>query len=308
MKRIILAIGMLAACVSAVAQNTSEEFVRRYNALVKNVGVDGVGVETLLDRWEKAFPDDVEMLTGRFNYYFTKSQSSQVIQKNADKFMGQKPMLALKDSLGNDVNYFQEYFYEDSLFAMASSAIDKAIRLEPANLNLRFNKFNSLMAYEKENPDMTTMAISGLIDYIGSNRNNGWKFNGEDADEDLIKAAIQEYCLSLYTIASPSAFESFRKLSERMLVWYKDDPMFLDNIGTYWLIARKDSKQALKWYTKVLKKNPDDYTAIKNCVLMARNDKNVKLEKKYLPALVRNAASDSERAQAQARLDALAKK
>lgn len=41
---------------------------------------------------------------------------------------------------------------------------------------------------------------------------------------------------------------------------------------------------------------------------MARNDKNVKLEKKYLPALVRNAASESERMQAQARLDALSKK
>ena len=308
MKRIILAIGMLAACVSAAAQTTSEEFIRRYNALVKNVGVDGVGVETLLDRWEKAFPDDVEMLTGRFNYYFTKSQSSQVIQKDADKFMGQKPMLALKDSLGKDVNYFQEFFYEDSLFALASSAIDKAIRVDPTNLNLRFNKFNSLMAYEKENPDMTTMAISSLIDYIGTNKGGRWQCNGEAADDELIKAAIQEYCLSLYTIASPAAFESFRKLSERMLVWYKDDPMFLDNIGTYWLIAKKDGKQALKWYTKVLKKNPDDYTAIKNCVLMARNDKNVKLEKKYLPALVRNAASESERMQAQARLDALSKK
>lgn len=308
MKRIILLTVMLAACVSAAAQNTSEEFLRRYNTLVKNVGVDGVGVETLLNRWESAFPDDTEMLTARFTYYFTKSQSSEVLQKDADRFMGQKPMLSLKDSLGNDVNYFQEYFYEDSLFAMASTAIDKAIRLDPTNLNLRFNKFNSLMAYEKENPDMTTMAISSLIDYIGTNRNSSWKCNGEAADDELIKAAIQEYCLSLYTIASPAAFESFRKLSERMLVWYKDDPMFLDNIGTYWLIAKKDSKQALKWYTKAIKKDPNDYTAIKNCVLMARNDKNAKLEKKYLPALIKNATSENERIQSQARLDALNKK
>lgn len=299
---------MLAACVSAAAQNTSEEFLRRYNTLVKNVGVDGVGVETLLNRWEASFPDDPEMLAGRFNYYFTKSQKMEVKQKNADRFMGQKPMLALKDSLGNDVNYFQEVFYDDSLFALASTAIDKAIRLDPTNLNLRFNKFNSLMAYEKENPDMTTMAISSLIDYMGTDRKGGWMCNGAPADDEIIKAAIQEYCLSLYTIASPAAFESFRKISEKMLAWYKDDPMFLGNIGTYWLIAKKDSKQALKWYTKVLKKNPDDYTAIKNCVLMARSDKNVKLEKKYLPALVKNAASETEKLQAQARLDALNKK
>ena len=54
-----------------------------------------------------------------------------------------------------------------------------------------------------------------------------------------------------------------------------------------------------------LKKEPDNYTAIKNCVLLARDAKNLKLEKKYLPALIRVTQDDAERAAAQARLEAL---
>ena len=58
-------------------------------------------------------------------------------------------------------------------------------------------------------------------------------------------------------------------------------------------------------YNKVLKKKPDDYAAIKNCVLLARKDKNVKLEKKYLPMLIKVTPDETEKATAQARLSVL---
>ena len=58
-------------------------------------------------------------------------------------------------------------------------------------------------------------------------------------------------------------------------------------------------------YNKVLKAEPGNYTAIKNCVLMATRDKNVKLEKKYLPMLAKYGQSDAEKMSAQARIDAL---
>ncbi|MBR4134166.1 MAG: hypothetical protein IKU04_06550 [Bacteroidales bacterium] len=305
MKKKLLVLLMAAcACMSLRAQDTSEAFISRYDALVKRVGYSGVGVETLLDRWEKAFPEDPEMLVARFNYYLDKSQSSQIVAKHQDRFMGAKPALVLKDSLGADVNYFEETFFEDSLFALASSAIDKAVKLCPDRLDLRFAKVTSLVAYEKESPDMATAALSALIDYDGTSHPT-WRYGDEAADSDVFKSGIQEYCASFYAIGSPGSFESFRALSEKMLKYDPKNTLFMSNIGTYHFVARKDNRTARKYYDKVLKIDPSDYTAIKNSVLMARRDNNVKLEKKYLPMLAKYGADDAEKAAAQARLQAL---
>ena len=84
-----------------------------------------------------------------------------------------------------------------------------------------------------------------------------------------------------------------------------DNVLFLDNMGSYFLVAQHDNKTALKYYNKVLKIKKDDITAIRNCVLLARNAKDVKLEKKYLPMLVRYGETDTDKAAAKARLEYL---
>ena len=77
------------------------------------------------------------------------------------------------------------------------------------------------------------------------------------------------------------------KLSQKMNALYPESPVFMNNIGSYYMIAEKDYKTALKYYTKVQKKFPDDYTAIKNGSLAAKMSGNQKLEKKFLQALAR---------------------
>ena len=308
MKRLMLTLLLAAAsCAALSAQDSAEAFKSRYDALVKRVGYDGVGVETFIDRWEKAFPEDPDMLTARFNYYLVKSAYTEVKPKRQDRFLGNRPILVLKDTLGADVNYFQETFYEDSLFALASQAIDQAIKIYPDRLDLRFYKIASLVGYEKESPDMATSALSSLIDYNGT-AHPAWKFGDGPAEEDLFEAGIQEYCASFYTIGTPTSYESFRTLSEKMLKYDPKNPLFMSNIGTYYFIAKGDNRNARKYYDKVLKTDPSNYTAIKNSVLMARHDKNVKLEKKYLPMLVKYSPDEGEKAAAQARLNTLTSK
>ena len=65
---------------------------------------------------------------------------------------------------------------------------------------------------------------------------------------------------------------------------------------------------ALKYYNAVLKKHPGDVTAIRNCILLARNEKNVKLEKKYLPMMAKYGETENDRLAAAARLEVLKKK
>ena len=125
------------------------------------------------------------------------------------------------------------------------------------------------------------------------------------AGEDLFPSVMQEYCYAFFKIGTPHCFDAFKELSEKMLSYYPGNTVYMTNLGSYYLVYKHDSKTALKMYNKVLKKSPDDYTAIKNCVLLARSDRNTKLERKYLPMLIRVTPDETEKASAQARLDAL---
>ena len=88
-------------------------YKQRYERQVRNVGVVGVGVETILDRWEKDCPDDPEMFKSKFDFNYAKSLSSKVVQNPSSRFLGEKPVLTLKDSTGANVYYYQVNVFDD---------------------------------------------------------------------------------------------------------------------------------------------------------------------------------------------------
>ena len=290
--------------LSASAFAQADKYEQRYDLLVSKLGPAGVGVETILNNWEKADSTDSKMLLGRFNYLFAKAQSMQVVVKNKKKYLGMEPILALKDSTGTDVYYYQEMFYDDELYGQAMRVADRAINMHPEMLDFRFLKANAYIAYEKESPDMARSYLLSLADESVSRRI--WLYGDEPADAAFFSDAMLEYCFTFYSIGSPTAMDAFLALSERMTELDPDNPAFLNNIGTYHLLAKEDYKTALKYYNKVLKAHPDDYTAIKNCVLLARKQNNVKLEKKYLQMLELH-GTESESMTAKARLQQLGK-
>lgn len=304
MKKMITALALLLTAVSVSAQQTAEEFKARYERQVGYVGTSGVGVESILDKWAAAFPEDCDMLEARFSYWLGKSFSSGTVVKAVDKYLGNKPVVTLKDSLGNDVNYFEDLIFVDTLYARADQYIDQAISIKPDELKYRFQKLNALLSYEKDCPDLTLLELSALIDRDSKSK-PAWTYLGEPAGQDLFVSAVQEYCNALFRLGSTGGYEAFRSISEKMVKLNPKSTLFLSNLGTYWLVAKNDGKKALNYYGKVLKINPKDYTAIKNCVLMARKNKDVKLEKKYLPMLIAVTEDDMERASAEARLKAL---
>lgn len=296
----------LAASVAAYPQTTRQEYLERYNLLVKNLGQDGVGIETLIGRWGEAFPDDLDMLIASFNYYYTKSQRTEVVRKEESKYLGMEPVLNLKDSLGTPYYYFQETFYDDELYGKASAALAKAISLNPDRLDLRFYRISAELQYEKDSPDMTRSDLMSLIVYHFTQKPQ-WKYpDVESVDDEFFATGVQEYCVTLFHMASPSCMGAFRAVSEKMLEYMPKSDLFLCNVGSYFLIGEKDTKQALKYYQKSIKYNPSSYTAIKNCVILAREEKNVKMEKKYLQMLADNPnATEAERLSAEARVKLL---
>ena len=291
---------------SVVAQaQTSSRYEQRYDLLVSQFGHAGVGVETVLDNWAKVDSTNAKMLHGKFAYLFTMAQSAQVEARTGKKYLGMDPVLTLKDSLGNDINYFQINVFDDDLYAESLKAAEKAIYYWPDRLDFRFMKANAYIAYEKESPDMAFAYLMNLTDE-NVRRKSSWKYEGEKADQDFFQEAMQEYCFSLYSIGTPASYEAFRSLSEKLSAMFPDNTDFMNNMGSYYLIAKNDYKSAYKYYNKVLKSHPDDETAIRNCVLAARKQKNVKQEKKYLEMMLKY-GSDTDKLQAEGRLKVLNK-
>lgn len=303
MKRILFfAVMALVSSVAAYSQTESERYEQRYDILVSKMGAAGIGVETVLNNWEKVDSLNPKMLMGKFSYYLTKAQTSQVVSRSTRKYLGMEPVLTLKDSLGNDVYYFNENVFDDELYGQALKAADKAVSSYPDRLDFRFLKANAYVAYEKESPDMALAYIQDLI-RDNSSRNGKWMYGDAEVDDDFFEDAMQEYCFSFYSIGSTASLEAFLSLSEQLYGLYPDNTDFLNNIGSYHLL-KHEYKTSLKYYDKVLKKHPDDYTAMQNGLLASRKLKNVKLEKKYLTLIVRY-GSDKDKMLAQSRLDAL---
>lgn len=165
----------------ASAQTDSERYEQRYDMLVSRLGAAGIGVETVLDNWAKVDSTNAKMLFGRFSYYFTKAQTSEVVSKPNKRYLGMEPLITLKDSLGNDVYYYQHNVFDDELYGRAIKEADKAISLHPDRLDFRFMKANAYIAYEKESPDMALAYLFSLIDEDGKGK-KVWLYGEEPAE------------------------------------------------------------------------------------------------------------------------------
>jgi tetratricopeptide (TPR) repeat protein len=303
MKKILVAVTL---CMTAMlsAQNPAERYEQRYDMLVSQFGAAGVGVETVLDNWEKVDSTNAKLLLARFNYLFTKAQSVSVVMKDNKKYLGMEPILTFKDSLQRNVYCYQETFFDDELYGKAVKAVDKAISVHPDRLDFRFVKANALIAYEKESPDMAMNYLRSLV-AEASRRSADWIYEGSKVGKDFVQEAMQEYCFSFYSIGSLRSRDAFLNLSLLLSEIFPDNLQYVNNIGSYYLV-KEDYKTALKHYAKVLKKDPKDYTAIKNSALSARKMKNAKLEMKYLQMLVKY-GPEGDALAAKARLEALNK-
>ena len=271
--RLIITFFAAFSCAMLLAQSAGDDFLAKYQRQVRNAGVAGVGVQTIVDNWIAACPDDARAYEARFSYCFAKSRSTEIQPKNSERYLGQKPVLTLKASTGRDVNYFQEDVFVDSLFASCLTSIDKALSLQPLELRYHFDKITAMLSYEKDCPDLSYDLVNSLIDSFVKNKGADWTLDNEALPEDrdeVFCQCIGEFCYTFFQVGSPSSYRYFLALSEKMNKLYPKNPVFLDNIGSYWQVAEKNDKKALKYYKKALKLDPQDYAALNNIRLINR--------------------------------------
>ena len=284
MRKIIFILAALALSAAASAQ--SVDYLRRYNLLLDRVGPAGLGMETLIENWGKAEPDNVDMIQARFFYLLTKSQGSEIVHSKEAKYLGQTPVLTLKDSLGTDVHYYEVFKYDDNIFVEAVETLQQAITVAPNRLDLRFLMANTYMSYERGDIDLTLSYVLGLVhDFMTSDAK--WFYKADSAspqievDKEEFAEMMKDYCYSFFTLATPKSYQAFLKLSERMNGYFKKDAGFIGNIGSYHHVVKQDYKTALKYYDKAIKLQPDNTSFINNAIIAARKMNNPKLEKKY---------------------------
>lgn len=261
-----LAMGL---CTLLGAQTTSEEFNARYQRQVNRLGYAGVGVEGILDKWEAAFPEDGLMLEARFNYFLVKSVRSEVVKKDCKKWLGADPVLSIPDSTGAKVNYFEEQFFDEELLATALGFIDRAIELYPDELMYRVDRTCAMLSYEKESPDLSLEELMALADRHKA-ESPKWTISGTQIEEADFIHLMAEFCVRLYNIGTPSGYEAFRTLSEKLNRMWPKEAVFLNNLGSYWLVAKGKDKKAASYYKKALKLDPESDVAKMNLQLIER--------------------------------------
>lgn len=271
MRKILTAILLLAASAAA-AQTTPEGFKAAYERQKAAVGLTGLGVKPILESWNAAFPNDTLMLEAVFTYNLAKGRGTTVVVRKEKKYLGREPVLSLRDSTGKMNYYFELPVYDEDFFASAQKALDKAITLAPNNIGYLFDEISSLLDYEGESPDMAATALLNLIDRNYSDHPR-WNLYGEPFTQQDFTDAVKEYCYSFWRLATTGGYESFYNVSRRMTRAEPKDPGFLDNIGAYWQVAKKDNKMAAKFYRKALKLDPEDYAANQNMKFITKSYK-----------------------------------
>ncbi|MCQ2116155.1 MAG: tetratricopeptide repeat protein [Bacteroidales bacterium] len=278
MRKIILVAALMLSAFGLSAQVT--DWNARYTKLVEKVGVSGPGVESVLDKWAQADSSDIRFLEARFMYYYDKSRSDGTASSTNPHYLGQKPLFSLPDTTNHTtVYYYSVDRFDDELFGKALRSIDRAIVVDPYKLDLRICKISALILYEGESPDMAEECILSLIDE-DRRKEPKWMFSGEKVDAATFDGMIQEYCANLFTIGSDRSLEAFMNITRKMLSYNKKAPDFMANVGSFYM-KKKDYKKALKEYDKVLKIDPQHYSALANCRTIAKILKDPKLIAKY---------------------------
>ncbi|MBC8486325.1 MAG: tetratricopeptide repeat protein [Bacteroidetes bacterium] len=214
-----------------------------------------------LESWEKANPNDPELYTSYFNYYFLKSKQ-EVITMTTEEPEGDS--FVLTDSLNQTVGYLgSQIHYEQTELQKGIDKINKGIELYPNRLDMRFGKiyvYGQIKDWQKfTNEIITTVKYS-------STNNNEWTWTNNERQNngnEFFLSSLQDYQVQLYDTGDDSLLANMREIANEILKYYPDHIESLSNLSVTYLLTGEYDK-GIEPLLKAEKLNPEDYIVLSN--------------------------------------------
>lgn len=215
----------------------------------------------LLTKWESEDPNNPELFTSYFNYYFLKSRQEFIsMSKNQPK--GES--LQLQDSSGQVAGFLgSEIVYNNETLQKGLDKIDQGIKLYPNRLDMRFGKIYALG--QTEDWENFTKEIVKTIHYSKKNNNEWtWTFNEKrENGKEFFLSSIQDYQLILYETENDDLLKNMRTVAEEILKIYPDHIESLSNISITYLLTGEYDK-GIEALLKAEKIDPKDGIVLGN--------------------------------------------
>ena len=231
MSKTIITLFFIGISQILLGQNFQEKFAKYCGEK------DTLAQRLLLEEWGKSNPNDPELITSYFNYYFIISKQEFI---GFDTEPSNTESLQIMDSTNQVKGYFVDKTYFDKeLLNKAFETIDKGINKFPNRLDMRFGK---IYVYGKnENWEKFTEEIIKTIDF--SNKiNNQWTWTNNEPlanPEDFFLGNIQAYINQIYETENDSLLKNMREISEQILKYHPTNVESLSNISITYLLTGK---------------------------------------------------------------------
>lgn len=250
----ILVAALLLTGIAGRGQDYQSRFIEYFDE------GDTVKQYEVLEEWNSNDPQDPELYTSYFNYYFLKARN-EILTLTSEEPEGES--LSFQDSTGSTAGYIgSQITYDPQLLNKAFEKIDRGITLHPDRLDMRFGKIHVLGL--TEDWEGFTGEIVNTVEYSTKNQNR-WKWTNDEkgpGEEDFL-SSLQDYQLTLYQTGDDALLTNMRTIAEEILKYYPAHIESLSNLSITYLLTG-DYDQGIEILRKAEKINPEDGIILSN--------------------------------------------
>lgn len=286
-RTILLVLGLNLLVSQAFGQN----FKQQFNELFSEK--DTLGQIQLLEKWEKAEPDNPEMYVAYFNYYVQRSTQEIIAIGNQPKGEDVLEIIDQDSTQQETVAYmYGDTYYDQALLEKGFDALDKGIAKNPTRLDMRFGKI--YMLGQSADYERYTTEIIKTVDYSAVIKNS-WTWADNKPLEDpknFMLGSIQGSVVQLYNTEDEVLLENMKRIVETVLKHYPDHVESLSNLAIIYLEIEEYDK-ALEPLLKAEKLAPTDYIVLANIAQTYKLKGNHKAAIKYYQKVVKYGDDDA---------------